>query len=110
MLLEAPRNDALDFFPRLAAKAAPAAICCFLDFAGMSLITPNQCNPATSWAPGKRLIQRCRRSPGLGRACSVSLCLRSGGTTALRALPPVQCAHVTVGTRGERCVRRSFIC
>jgi hypothetical protein len=33
--LEAPLSD--DFFisPRLAARAAPAAICCFFDFAGI---------------------------------------------------------------------------
>jgi len=39
MLLEAPRSDDRLRFPRLAARAAPAAICCFLDFAGMSLAT-----------------------------------------------------------------------
>src|ERR1041385_6798896 len=33
--LDAPRSDDLDFFPLLAAKAAPAAICCFLDLAGI---------------------------------------------------------------------------
>jgi hypothetical protein len=37
MLLEAPRKEERLRFPRLAAKAAPAAICCFLDFAGMIL-------------------------------------------------------------------------
>lgn len=36
MLFEAPRNEDLLRLPRLAAKAAPAAICCFFDFAGMS--------------------------------------------------------------------------
>jgi hypothetical protein len=35
MLFEAPRRDDLLLLPRLAARAAPAAICCFLDFAGM---------------------------------------------------------------------------
>ena len=35
MLLEAPRSDDLLLRRRFAAKAAPAAICCFLDFAGM---------------------------------------------------------------------------
>jgi hypothetical protein len=40
MLLEAPRSDDFGRLPRLAAKAAPAAICCFFDFAGMVLITP----------------------------------------------------------------------
>ena len=35
MLFEAPRNELFDFSPRFAAKAAPAAICCFFDFAGI---------------------------------------------------------------------------
>lgn len=35
MLLEAPRSDFLGVSPRFADKAAPAAICCFLDFAGI---------------------------------------------------------------------------
>jgi len=38
MLLDAPRSDDFDFFPRLAASAAPAAICCFFDFAGITKI------------------------------------------------------------------------
>ena len=33
--LEAPRSEDFDRLPRLAASAAPAAICCFLDFAGI---------------------------------------------------------------------------
>ena len=32
---EAPLSDDLDRLPRLAARAAPAAICCFFDFAGI---------------------------------------------------------------------------
>jgi hypothetical protein len=32
---DAPRRDDFERFPRLAARAAPAAICCFLDFAGI---------------------------------------------------------------------------
>jgi hypothetical protein len=32
---DAPRSQLFDFFPRFAASAAPAAICCFLDFAGI---------------------------------------------------------------------------
>ena len=32
---EAPRSELLERLPRFAARAAPAAICCFLDFAGM---------------------------------------------------------------------------
>ena len=36
--LEAPLSDDFDFSPRLAANAAPAAICCFLDFAGILLV------------------------------------------------------------------------
>jgi hypothetical protein len=35
MLFDAPRSELFDFFPRFAASAAPAAICCFLDFAGI---------------------------------------------------------------------------
>lgn len=35
MLLEAPLREDLLRLPRLADNAAPAAICCFLDFAGM---------------------------------------------------------------------------
>ncbi len=36
MLFEAPRKEDLLFFPRFAASAAPAAICCFFDFAGIT--------------------------------------------------------------------------
>ena len=36
MLLDAPRSDEVERFPRLAASAAPAAICCFFDFAGIT--------------------------------------------------------------------------
>jgi len=36
MLREAPRRLALERSPRFAESAAPAAICCFFDFAGMS--------------------------------------------------------------------------
>jgi hypothetical protein len=35
MLRDAPRRLAFERSPRLAESAAPAAICCFLDFAGM---------------------------------------------------------------------------
>jgi len=35
MLFEAPRSEDLLRLLRFAASAAPAAICCFLDFAGM---------------------------------------------------------------------------
>ena len=38
MLLDAPRSDDFDRFPRLAERAAPAAICCFFDFAGITKI------------------------------------------------------------------------
>jgi hypothetical protein len=38
VLLDAPRSDDFDRFPRLAASAAPAAICCFFDFAGITRI------------------------------------------------------------------------
>src|SRR5436309_1826883 len=36
MPLDAPRRDDFDRLPRLAASAAPAAICCFFDFAGIT--------------------------------------------------------------------------
>jgi len=36
MLLDAPRSDDFDRLPRLAASAAPAAICCFFDLAGIT--------------------------------------------------------------------------
>ena len=32
---DAPLSDALERLPRFAASAAPAAICCFFDFAGI---------------------------------------------------------------------------
>jgi len=38
MPLDAPRSDDFDRLPRLAASAAPAAICCFFDFAGITKI------------------------------------------------------------------------
>jgi hypothetical protein len=39
---DAPLSDDLERWPRLAAKAAPAAICCFLDFAGILMIRARQ--------------------------------------------------------------------
>src|SRR5206468_5814323 len=36
--LEAPLRDDFERLPRLAARAAPAAICCFLDFAGIQKV------------------------------------------------------------------------
>lgn len=35
MLREAPLSDDLERLPRFAESAAPAAICCFFDFAGI---------------------------------------------------------------------------
>jgi hypothetical protein len=35
MLRDAPFRDDLERLPRFAASAAPAAICCFFDFAGI---------------------------------------------------------------------------
>jgi hypothetical protein len=35
MLREAPLSDPLEVSPRFAESAAPAAICCFFDFAGI---------------------------------------------------------------------------
>jgi len=40
MLFEAPFSEDFDLSPRFAASAAPAAICCFLDFAGIQAIRP----------------------------------------------------------------------
>jgi hypothetical protein len=37
---DAPLSDFFERFPRLAASAAPAAICCFLDFAGIKRFRP----------------------------------------------------------------------
>ena len=37
MLFDAPRSPPFGFLPRFAASAAPAAICCFLDFAGIQI-------------------------------------------------------------------------
>jgi len=34
---DAPLSDDFERFPRLAANAAPAAICCFFDFAGIQI-------------------------------------------------------------------------
>ena len=34
---DAPLSDDFDFLPRFAASAAPAAICCFFDFAGIQI-------------------------------------------------------------------------
>jgi hypothetical protein len=36
--LDAPVSDDLERLPRFAASAAPAAICCFFDFAGIQII------------------------------------------------------------------------
>jgi hypothetical protein len=35
ILRDGPLSDDFERFPRLAARAAPAAICCFFDFAGI---------------------------------------------------------------------------
>jgi hypothetical protein len=40
---DAPLSDDFERFPRLAARAAPAAICCFFDFAGIqNHFAPNE--------------------------------------------------------------------
>jgi hypothetical protein len=40
---DAPLSDDFDFLPRFAASAAPAAICCFFDFAGIhNSFAPNE--------------------------------------------------------------------
>jgi hypothetical protein len=38
ILFDAPLSDDLLFSPRFAASAAPAAICCFFDFAGILIV------------------------------------------------------------------------
>jgi len=69
MLLEAPRREDRLRFPRLAARAAPAAICCFFDFAGMTLATHLRSAITTGSFPppthGNRLEPEstCRRRP-----------------------------------------------
>ena len=40
---DAPLSDFLERFPRLAASAAPAAICCFFDFAGIAQLFRARC-------------------------------------------------------------------
>jgi hypothetical protein len=58
MLLEAPLRDFFDVWPRFAERAAPAAICCFLDFAGIPCkrVTTDLRFPAIR--PGTRCCQR----------------------------------------------------
>lgn len=55
MLFDAPRSELFDFLPRLAASAAPAAICCFLDFAGILKVraraSVRPCNEMDSRTP-----------------------------------------------------------
>jgi len=43
--LEAPLSDLLERFPRFAASAAPAAICCFFDRAGIQIFR----KPGAKW-------------------------------------------------------------
>ncbi len=60
MLLDAPLRRDLDLPPRFAASAAPAAICCFLDFAGIIKITLT-CRPvATGSVARHALVARAR--------------------------------------------------
>ncbi len=49
MPFDAPLRDVFFFLPRFAARAAPAAICCFFDLAGMSSITLTNAFGATEW-------------------------------------------------------------
>jgi hypothetical protein len=48
---EAPLRVDLGRFPRFAANAAPAAICCFFDLAGILNISPTNVASAGSTAP-----------------------------------------------------------
>src|SRR5438105_5817385 len=58
--LDAPFSDDFDRFPRLAARAAPAAICCFFDLAGIHCVRGClPCRPVKSaHANGNRLPRR----------------------------------------------------
>jgi hypothetical protein len=49
---DAPNKDDLDLFPRLAANAAPAAFCCFFDFAGMPSVRAKFSDSAMGTFPG----------------------------------------------------------
>jgi hypothetical protein len=55
--LDAPLSDDFDFSPRLAASAAPAVICCFLDLAGILLYSFAR-NVARGFMRNVRSIQR----------------------------------------------------
>src|SRR5690606_33813944 len=58
MLLDAPLSSLFLVSPRLAARAAPAAICCALDFAGMGCLLLSVWPP-----PNARGCPKVRRHP-----------------------------------------------
>lgn len=62
---DAPRSDDFERSPRLAESAAPAAICCFLDFAGI-LIRDRACirNWISLSRAGAFAPQKVNRHPG----------------------------------------------
>jgi len=52
MLREAPLRDDLERLPRFAESAAPAAICCFFDFAGT--LNNSRAEAKPDWRVGRR--------------------------------------------------------
>jgi hypothetical protein len=57
MLLDAPFSDPLLRRPRLAESAAPAAICCFFDFAGMQKRAPRESGRNEVFSDGKEELR-----------------------------------------------------
>src|SRR2546429_3934170 len=90
---DAPYNNYLDLFPRLAAKAAPAAFCCFFDFAG--IVICNTCQGFQTMGPlpdsereatKLRLQQNCAIEPAVQlSAVSVLQTRDSIGVSSARA-------------------------
>ncbi len=73
MLFDAPRSELFDFSPRFAANAAPAAICCFLDFAGIQLLRCS-CLRRSQIASStfSHRLTRAKANPIKGMAASLS--------------------------------------
>src|ERR1700758_5177498 len=68
---EAPLRLDFDRFPRFAANAAPAAICCFFEVAGIPVFR----RPVQIWADEKLKMLDCRELQPLaflGRVCSAA--------------------------------------
>ena len=58
---DAPLNEPIDLLPRLAANAAPAAICCFFDFAGMWAVNRMLQRRGMGHLPGKNVMRERKR-------------------------------------------------